>query len=180
MAGSEQGRASRKTLMVYRISIEADVLRAELFDRESVEETRSFLRAAVRENAKHRCTRILILVRSSKPIFQVEPHRLVEYFEELSGASPHKIALVGDTADLHMSHEYIELIARQRGLNVCSFREEAAALPWLNQPHQLQERRQRQERRGPAERRVWKERRLPVERRQGQRRGDSAAGAPSR
>ena len=132
---------------MYKITAEPDYLRAELFERETVEETRAFLDAVVRDNANHRRSCILILVRASKPIFQVVPHGLMEHFEELSGTSPGRIALVGDTRDLHLSHEYIELIARQHGLNVRSFRDEAAALAWLNDRRDPQDRRQQPERR---------------------------------
>lgn len=145
--------------MVYRITAESGYLRAELFDRETVEETQSFLRAVVRENAKHRRPCILILVRVSKPIFQVVPHKLIEYIEELSGTSANQIALVGDTRDLNMSHEYIELLARQRRLNVRSFRDEAGALQWLKTRRPEEDRRERQERRDSQDRRQRRERR---------------------
>ncbi|MBI3043034.1 MAG: hypothetical protein HYY78_09440 [Betaproteobacteria bacterium] len=151
--------------MVYKITAEPGLLRAELFDRETGEEMQAFLRAIARENAKHRRARILILVRSSKPIFQVVPHRLIDCLEELSGTSPHPIALVGDTRDLHMSHEYIELIARQRGLNVRSFQDEAAALRWFKERRELQDRRLRRERRLRRARRLRQEQRLHQERR---------------
>jgi hypothetical protein len=148
--------------MIYAIIPRPDYLRAELVDRDTVEETQSFLRAVVRENAKHRRTRVLILVRTSKPIFQVAAHRLIEYIEELSRASARWIALVGDSRDLHMSHEYIELLARQRRLNVRSFRDETAALQWLSGAGD--ERRKRQERRG------LRDRRRPGDRRRMERR----------
>jgi hypothetical protein len=137
---------------MYRITAEPDYLRAELFERETVEETRAFLDAVIRNNANHRRSRVLILVRASKSIFQVVAHGLMECFEELSAATPGQIALVGDTRDLRLSHEYIEVIARQRGLNVRSFRDEAAALAWLNDRRQPQDRRQQAERRQQARR----------------------------
>lgn len=161
--------------MVYRIAAEPDFLRAELFDRETVEETQAFLRAVVRESGKYRRPGILILVRSSKPIFQVVPHRLIEYFEELSAASSCRIALVGDTGDLRMSHEYIELIAQQRGLDVRSFRDETAAQEWLKHRRQRQDRRQQQGRREQQDRRQQQGRRTQAERRAHQRRGNSEA-----
>ncbi len=71
----------------------------------------------------------------------------MECFEELSATVPGQIALVGDTRDLRLSHEYIEVIARQRGLNVRSFRDEAAALAWLNDRRLQPDRRQQPERR---------------------------------
>jgi hypothetical protein len=145
--------------MVYRITAEPDYLRAELFDRETVEETQDFLRAVVRDNAKHRRPCVLILVRVSKPIFQVVPHRLIEYIEKLSGTSASRIALVGDTMDLHISHEYIELLARQRRLNVRSFRSESVALQWLKDQRKAADRRRQQDRREPQDRRQVLERR---------------------
>jgi hypothetical protein len=132
---------------MYKITAEPGYLRAELFERETVEETRAFLDAVVRSNVNHRRSRILILVRLSKSIFQVVAHGLMECFEELSTATPGQIALVGDTRDLNLSHEYIEVIARQRGLNVRSFRDEATALAWLNDRRLPHDRRQHPERR---------------------------------
>lgn len=155
---------------MYKVTAEPGYLRAELFDRETVEETQDFLRAVMRENAKHRRPCVLILVRVSKPIFQVVPHRLIEYIEELSGTAASRIALVGDTRDLQMSHEYIELLARQRRLNVRSFRGEAAALQWLKDQRKAEDRRQRQERRDQQDRRQRRERREQYERRDQERR----------
>lgn len=132
---------------MYKITAEPAYLRAELFERETVEETRAFLDAVVRDNANHRRSRVLILVRASKSIFQIVAHGLMECFEELSATTPGQIALVGDTRDLHLSHEYIEVIARQHGLNVRSFRDEAAALAWLNDRRDPRDRRQQPERR---------------------------------
>jgi hypothetical protein len=132
---------------MYKITAEPDYLRAELFERETVEETRAFLDAVVRSNANHRRSRVLILVRASKAVFQLVAHGLMECFEELAGTSPSQIALVGDTRDLRLSHEYIEVIARQRGLNVRSFRDEAAALAWLNDRRHPYDRRRHPERR---------------------------------
>jgi hypothetical protein len=78
-----------------------------------------------------------------------------------------RIALVGDTRDLRMSHDYIELLARQRGLNVRSFAVEAAALEWLDDRGELESERRRQERRETSDRRRYGERRLLNERRAG-------------
>src|SRR6266446_1314243 len=132
---------------MYKITAEPDYLRAELFERETVEETRAFLDAVVRSNANHRRSRVLILVRARQPERSTSTHGPMECFEELSATSPGQIALVGDTRDLRLSHEYIEVIARQHGLNVRSFRDEAAALAWLNDRRQQHDRRRQPERR---------------------------------
>ncbi len=153
--------------MAFRITAESGYLRAEMTDRRTVEETQAFLRAVVRENAKHRKPCVLLLIRLSKPVFQVAAHRLIEHIEEISGTPGCRIAVVGDTRDLQISHEYIELLARQRGLNVRSFRHEAAALEWLKDQRKAADRRQRRDRRG-----LW-DRRQNGDRRGGQQAGDT-------
>lgn len=162
--------------MTYKIKAEPGYIRAELRGRENVEETQEFLRAIVHENAKHRRPCVLISVRMSKPVFQVAAHRLIEYFAELSGEAAHRIALVGDTRDLHMSHEYIELLARQRGLDVQSFGNETVALEWLKGRSQAEHSLQRQER---QERRERRDRRQFGERRRQERRAGTAALQPA-
>lgn len=137
--------------MAFRITVEADFVRAELAHRETVEETRGFLQALLRYSESHAC--LLIQVRSSKPVFHVERHGLVEYFQQMARTPRHRIALVADGADLQSSHEYLELLARQRGVNVRSFRDEGEALHWLRERRQQPDRRQSEERRTGAERR---------------------------
>ena len=151
-------------MMTYRITAEADCLRGELTGRETVEETQAFLRALVRSKSRHDCSCVLIVVRRSTPVFQVAAHRLIELIEFLSGRPACRIALVGDTRDLHMSHEYIELLARQTGLNVRSYRDENMALEWLRARRPSGDRRYRQDQR-------LQDRRRTVERRQEDRRG---------
>ena len=152
-ASEEQKTASnpRSRAMAYRITVEADFVRAELAHRETVEETRDFLQALLRYSESYSC--LLIQVRSSKPVFHVERHGLVEYFGQIARTPAHRIALLAEGADLQASHEYLELLARQRGVNVRSFRDEAEALHWLRDRRQRADRRQREERRAGAERR---------------------------
>ena len=45
-----------------------------------------------------------------------------------------QIALVGDTEEVNSANEYIELVARQQGVNVRAFRDEAAAVRWVAGP----------------------------------------------
>jgi hypothetical protein len=167
--------------MGYRITLDRGVLRGELFGRETVEETNTFFRAIVSASRETRCPCVLISVRSSKPIFQVERHGLIEYFRKLALTSSRRIALLGDSKDLQLSHEYVELIARQHGLNVKSFFDEAAAYQWFRDARQWQERRRQQERRGQQEQRsqealrTLQERRAQQERRTAQRRNATAA-----
>src|SRR5438552_2108896 len=99
--------------MGYRITLDRGVLRAELFGRETVEQTKAFFKAVVSASRKTGCPCVLISVRSSKPIFQLERHGLIDYFRELSVTSSRRVALLGDTRDLRLSHDYLELIAPQ-------------------------------------------------------------------
>ena len=117
--------------MLYKITIEPDYLRAELFNRETMEETRTFLQIVSSSALKHGRSSILMSVRSSNPVFTVERSGFLTYFEKLAGDPEHRIALLGDSEELGISHQYFELIGRQHGVNVQSFRDEAAALLWI-------------------------------------------------
>jgi hypothetical protein len=137
--------------MGHRITLDRGVLRAELFGRETVEETKAFFQAVVSASRESQSPCILISVRSSKPIFQFERHGLIEYFRNLAVTPSRRIALLGDSAELRLSHEYVELIARQHGLNVRSFPDEATAYRWFEDPRQE---RRRQQRRAGQQRRT--------------------------
>jgi len=165
--------------MGYRITLDRGVLRAELFARETVEETKTFFQAIVSASKQSPCPCILISVRSSKPIFQLERHGLIEYFRKLAVTSSQRIALVGDSRDLRLSHEYVELIARQHGLIVRSFPDETAAYQWFRDPRQGQERRGRQERRTQQTPRIAQERRAGQQRHGAERRNSIAADPPA-
>lgn len=117
---------------MYKVAIEPGYLKAELFNRETMTQTREFLQLVADAAMKHGRSRVLISVRSSNPVFTVERSGFLAYFRKLSADPSHKIALLGDSEELGISHQYIELIARQQGVRVQSFRDEAAALQWLN------------------------------------------------
>ena len=158
---------ARRAPMSFRITFEPDHLSAELAHRETVEEMRVFLRTVVRDSA--RCPLVLIRVRESKPLFHVERDGLVEPLQQIARAPEHRIALVADTPDLHASHEYLELIARQRSVRVRSFRSEVEALLWLRERRAESDRRRDADRRRAVVRPAL-ERRGSAQRRQGQRR----------
>ena len=117
--------------MLYKITIEPDHLRAELFNRETMEETRTFLQIVASSALKHARSGILMSVRSSNPVFTVERSGFLAYFKKLAENPEHRIALLGDSEELGISHQYFELIGRQHGVNVQSFRDEAGALQWI-------------------------------------------------
>lgn len=116
---------------MYKITVEPDYLNAELFNRETMDETREFLQIVASAAVKHQRSRVLISVHSSNPIFTVERSGFLACFKKLTADPSHKIALVGDSVELGISHEYIELIGRQHGVKVQSFQDEAEALHWF-------------------------------------------------
>jgi hypothetical protein len=164
--------------MGYRITLDRGVLRAELFGRETVEQTKAFFKAVVNASRESRSPCILISVRSSKPIFQLERHGLIEYFRELAETS-RRIALLGDSRDLRLSHEYVEVIAGQHGLNVRSFPDETTAYRWFEDPRRERERRRQQERRIQQVARTLQERRAGQQRRTAERRNTTAFAPPT-
>jgi hypothetical protein len=152
--------------MYYEIIPEPGYLRTRLFGRETVEEMREFLRAMVEANHEHQRSAILVDVHASRPIFHTEPNGIFDYFKRLAGGLSWRIALLADNAELRLSHEYLALLARQRGITVWSFRDESAALRWLSNRRHWEERRQRTDRRE----RMQRERAVAAQRRQRERR----------
>lgn len=126
----------------HQITVEPDYLRVELFGRQTAGQTQEFLKALAdygikhQQHQQHQQPRMLISVRCSKPVFTVEKYGIAGYFELASRYSA-KIALLGDSEELRIAHQYIESLARQRGANVRAFRDEAAALRWLRTTEQV-------------------------------------------
>jgi hypothetical protein len=146
--------------MQYKIAMERGFLRADLLERETAEETRRFLRAVVFESVKHGCPRILVHVRSSKTLFTVERYGVLEAFKKLASDPAHRIALLGDTVELGMSHDYVALLARQQGITLRNFKNESEAVEWVRDRRRLGDRRHQSEQTTSA----------PVERRERHRR----------
>src|SRR5256885_17172143 len=89
-----------------------------------------FFRAVVFESEKHRCSRVLVHLRSSKPLFTVERFGVLETFKKLAADPAHRIALLGDTVELGMSHDYVALLARQQGITPRNFQNASQPITW--------------------------------------------------
>ena len=113
------------------IARETDYLGAELLGRETAEQMRDFLFAVHAACKEHETPRILISIRQSRAVFKPEDYGLSGYVNGLITPAC-QVALVGDTDEVNSANEYIEVIARQQGVNVRAFREDAAALRWLS------------------------------------------------
>ena len=106
-------------------------LRADVYGRETAEETRRFLQAVAGEAQKSGVDRVLISVHSSRPIFRVQQYGLAEFLEAIASRPAHRIATVADSFESQLAQQYVVRIARARGLNVRSFSSEEAAAAWL-------------------------------------------------
>lgn len=109
-------------------------LHAQLAQRQSAAEMSEFLHAVHAACREHEVSKVLMLVRQSRPAFKPEDYGLDGnmrgYVNALVTANC-RVALVGDTPELNAAHEYIEVVARQQNVNVRAFAEEGAALRWL-------------------------------------------------
>jgi hypothetical protein len=117
--------------MHFTIEPQQGYLRAVLWDRETAEEMREFLVAVSAACHEHECSKVVMVVRRSRPAFKPEDYGLTTYASDLV-TSACQVAVVGDTDELHVAHEYIEMAARQEHINARAFRSEAAALRWLS------------------------------------------------
>ena len=117
-----------------RFSIEPreGYLYAVVYGRDTTEQMREFLLAVQAACAQHAMPKILISVRQSRAVFKTEEYGLAEdgYVRGLLTPAC-QIAVLGDTHEVNAANEYIEMVARQRGVNVRAFRDERAALRWL-------------------------------------------------
>ena len=116
--------------MLYRITVESEYVDAELFDRKTPEETRTFLAAVAAECLAHRRFRVLISVRSSRPIFRAEKYGFTS-FAELAVKHAGRIAALADSPEGRIAQEYAAMLARLRGVDVRTFRDRATAIGWL-------------------------------------------------
>jgi hypothetical protein len=119
--------------MRYTIDVHPDYIKAEMREREAAEETREFVEAILAALRQHKLPRLLISVRSSRPVFKVEEYGLSDALVQLAGTGL-RVAFIADDKETAMSQEYIALLAQQRGLDFQTFGDdEQAALAWLLQ-----------------------------------------------
>jgi hypothetical protein len=116
--------------MHYTFEQAQDHLRAELFGRQTIDETLTFVEALAAEARKSAATRFIVWVRNSRPIFKVEQVRVSDSFKQLAVRGV-RVALLADSEEVRASHQYIEVLATQQGAKVRAFRDEARALSWL-------------------------------------------------
>ena len=122
--------------MKFSIEVREGYLHATVYNRDTADEMREFLLAVHAACRKHGSSKILLAVRRSRAMFKPEDYGLSAqnrgYANELVTPAC-RIALLGDTDEVNSANEYIELVARQQGVNVRAFRDEQAAQRWLGE-----------------------------------------------
>jgi len=106
-------------------------LRAVARGRETAEETRSAHQQLFAEIGRHGVSRVLAVALQSRPIFVVESYNLSAVLEQMAAIAGFRLALLSDTPEMFSSHQYVQLLAQQRGLAVRAFRDEEPAVAWL-------------------------------------------------
>jgi len=119
--------------MHYRLEPRAGHLLAEMADRETAEETAEFVRALVAGLAEHKANRLLISVRSSRPIYKVEGWGLSGAIDAIKAVPGFRVAFIADSQEMMMAQQYIALLLSQRGIVTRNCESEAEAVAWLKE-----------------------------------------------
>ena len=116
--------------MRYTIDVHSGYIKAEMRERETGEETRTFVEGILAALRQHKLARLLISVRASRPVFKVEQYGLSEALVHVAGTGL-RVAFIADSKEVAMSQEYIALLGQQRGLDFRTFATEQEAIDWL-------------------------------------------------
>jgi hypothetical protein len=120
--------------MRYTIVAGPQYIKAEMVERDTAEETKEFVHAILETLRKHKPPRVLISIRSSRPVYKVDSWNLSGALDQMVPLKGLRVALVADSRELAMSQEYIALLARQRGVDFRTFAAEKEAAEWLVEP----------------------------------------------
>jgi hypothetical protein len=116
--------------MRYTIDVHSGYIKAEMHERETGEETRTFVNAIVASLREHAIRRVLISIRASRPVFKVEDWGLSQVMSQVLDMGL-RVAFIADSKEVAMSQEYIALLGQQKGLDFRSFAAEPDAVDWL-------------------------------------------------
>lgn len=120
--------------MRYTIVAAPRYVKAEMVERDTAEETKEFVHAILETLRKHKPPRVLVCVRSSRPVYKVDSWDLSGALDQMVLLKGLRVALIADSKELAMSQEYIALLARQRGVDFRTFAAEKEAAEWLAEP----------------------------------------------
>ena len=115
----------------YTTRPDGDLLRAHIWGRESNDPPSHICRAILEECRKHGLKRILIELNQRRPLSGASQYLLVEKLPALGLTYEHRIALVHNTPGLYEANDMIDLVAKNRGINVRNFPDARSAAEWL-------------------------------------------------
>jgi hypothetical protein len=120
--------------MKYTIVDKHDYLRADLLERERVEETEGFLDAILEADKKYPRKRLLICVHPPRAFFHIEKYNASRFLQELADRPDSRVALVARHFEVRILHQYVEALARLKRARLRSFGDEGSAIRWLMAP----------------------------------------------
>jgi len=94
--------------MLYKVTIEPEYLRPNCSIGRRWRRRGNFCKIVAGAATRYQRSSVLICVHSSNPVFTVERSGFLAYFKKLSVDPSHKIALLGDSEELGISHQYID------------------------------------------------------------------------
>jgi hypothetical protein len=113
---------------------DGDLLRAHIWGRETDNPPSHICKAILEESRKHGLKRILIELSQARPLSDASQYLLVEKLPALGLTHDHRIALVHNTPGLYEANDMIDLVAKNRGINVRNFPDVRSAAEWLYSP----------------------------------------------
>ena len=120
--------------MNHTIRPEGDLLLAHIWGRESDNPPSHICKAILQECRNHGLKRILVELNQSRPLSVASQYLLVEKLPALGLTHEHRIALVHHTPGLYEANGMIDLVAKNRGINVRNFPDVHSATEWLHSP----------------------------------------------
>ena len=120
--------------MNFTIRYDGDLLRAHVWGRETDNPPSHICRLILKECRRHGLKRILIELNQERPLSEASQHLLVERLPALGLTHEHRIALVHHTPGLYEANAMIDLVAKNRGIDVRNFRDVRSATEWLHSP----------------------------------------------
>jgi hypothetical protein len=120
--------------MTYTIHPDGDLLRAQIWGRETDDPPSHICKAILEEGRKHGLKRILVELNQKRPLSGASQYVLVEKLPALGLTYEHRIALVHHTPGFYEANAMIDLVAGNRSINVRNFRDVRSATEWLRSP----------------------------------------------
>jgi len=120
--------------MSFTIRYDGDLLRAHLWGRETDNPPSHICRLILKECSRHGLKCILIELNQERPLSDASQYLLVERLPALGLTHEHRIALVHHTPGLYEANDMIDLVAKNRGINVRNFQDVRSATEWLHSP----------------------------------------------